>query len=65
MCCFIPDHGGINAALQLLSSWRRAPLKNGCTVPGCLDKQHDMKSQRQLSLHPKGRGLPSAEHGAT
>lgn len=62
MFCFIPDHGGINPALLLLISWRWASLKNGCIVPGCLEKQDDMKSRRQLSLYPKCRGLPLAEH---
>lgn len=65
MCCFIPDHGGINSALQLLISWRWAPLKNGCIVPGCLEKQDDMESRRQLGLHPKCRTLPLGEHRAT
>lgn len=64
MCCFIPDHGGINSALQLLISWRWAPLKNGCIVPG-LEKQDDMESRRQLGLHPKCRTLPLGEHRAT
>ena len=41
-------------------------MKNGHGVPSSWEEQDEVeKSRRQLSLHPKCRGLPLAEHRAT
>lgn len=52
MCCFIPDHGRINPALQLLTSWRWAPLKNGCIVSG----SHEVPMATEFA--PQVQGAP-------